>query len=121
MGGLHSAQILMCSFNFDEIVTLQRQGNWQECARRLSDIAQKLHTAGADTLLICTNTMHIVFDEVQAAVPILMLHIADALGAAAKAWGDKRIALLETKFTMEQPFNKERLQQHYGIECIIPE
>lgn len=121
LGGLNSAQVLLYSFNFDEIVALQRQGDWEECARRLSEVARKLHDAGADALLICTNTMHKVFDDVQAAVPIPVLHIADALGAAAKARGDKRIALLGTRFTMEQPFYKERLHANYGIECIIPD
>lgn len=121
LGGLHSAKVLMYSFDFDEIVSLQRQGRWDECARQLSDVARRLYDAGAEALLICTNTMHKVFDEVQAAVPVPVLHIADALGEAVTARGDSRIALLGTRFVMEQPFYMERLKTRYGIECVVPE
>jgi aspartate racemase len=120
LGGLHSADILMRSINFDAIVSLQKQGRWDEACQVLADIARDLEGGGAGCILICTNTMHKLADEVQQAVSIPLLHIADATGAAVKAAGLQRPLLLATRYTMEQDFYVTRLREGFGLDPVIP-
>lgn len=121
LGGLHSARILMYSFDFAEIAELQDVGNWDQTAKLITLAAQKLKKAGADVLLICTNTMHKVADEVQENVEIPLLHIADAAAEEIKARGLKKVGLLGTRFTMEDDFYRERLVKKHGFETIVPD
>lgn len=120
LGGLRSAPLLMSSLDFEEVVTRQKRGAWSELAATLADAGRRLERAGAECLLIGTNTMHRVAAEVEAAVSIPLLHIADAALAALAAAGCRRVALLGTRYTMEQPFYVEHLARH-GIECVVPE
>ena len=120
LGGLHSAKICLYSVDFAEIEQLQHQGCWDETAAILSKAAQSVEAGGADFVLICTNTMHKVADEVQAAVNIPLVHIADATADQLVADGVERVGLLGTKFTMEQGFYKSRITQNYGIEVLTP-
>ena len=121
LGGLHSAKIAMYSVYFDEIEKLQRQGGWQETASLLGDAAKSVEAAGADFLLICTNTMHKVADEIGSSVSIPLLHIADATAQQLSKDEMKRVGLLGTRFTMEQDFYKKRLHENHGIEVLTPE
>ena len=109
LGGLHSAKLLLWSFDFAEIANRQHAGDWQGAAALLADAASKLENGGAEGLLICTNTMHRMADEVQAAVSVPLIHIADATAEVMKRAGASRPALLATGFTMEQDFYKGRL------------
>lgn len=118
-GGIASAPILMHSFDFDTIARLQREDAWDELGATLGKAAAGLEDAGAETLLIATNTMHLVAPAVEAAIAIPVLHIADPLGAALKKAGHSRVGLLATRFTMEQPFYADRLAAH-GVEVVIP-
>ncbi len=118
-GGLHSAPIAMVSVDFQEIETLQHQDDWAACAAILSDKACKIEAAGADFLLICTNTMHLVAPEIEAAIGIPLLHIADATAIQVKAAGIEKVGLLGTRFTMEHDFYKGRLEQH-GLQVLVP-
>lgn len=120
LGGLHSADILMRSINFDAIVRLQKQGRWDEACQVLAGIARGLESGGAGCLLICTNTMHKLADEVQRAVSIPLLHIADVTGSAVKAAGLRRPLLLATRYTMEQEFYVARLREGFGLDPVIP-
>lgn len=119
LGGLHSARILLHSVDFAEIEACQRSGNWERCAQILSDAARGLERAGAELLLICTNTMHKVAPQVQAAVGVPLLHIADATADALLAAGVTTVALLGTRYTMCQDFYKSRLTDR-GLEVLIP-
>ncbi len=121
LGGFHSARICMVSVDFAEIEILQQQGRWEETAIILSRAAQSTEKGGADFLLICTNTMHKVADEIAASISIPILHIADA--TAKELLEDKisRVGLLGTRFTMEQEFYKGRLSKKYGIEVLVPD
>jgi len=121
LGGLHSARIVMHSFDLAEMATLQEGGDWESAARLIIGAAQRLENAGADLLVICTNTMHKVADEVQQDVKIPLLHIADATAEEIKAAGLKKVGLLGTRFTMEDDFYKERLTRKHGLEVIIPD
>lgn len=121
LGGLHSAKIRMESFDFSEIEQLQRAGKWTEAGSQLAEAGIRLESVGADVLLIATNTMHKVADVVESAVSIPLLHIADSTGERIKKAGIRRVALLGTKFTMEQDFYRGRLKEHYGLEVLIPE
>ena len=121
LGGLHSARIVMHSFDFAQIAELQHTGNWDQAAKLLADAAKNLEQVGADVLVICTNTMHISADYVQENVRIPLLHIADATAEQIKARGLKKVGLLGTKFTMEEDFYKGRLSNKHGIEVIIPD
>jgi aspartate racemase len=121
LGGLHSAKSLMYSVNFEEIEKLQHQGNWKEATIVMIDAAQRLEKGGADFVVICTNTMHKMADDVQEAITIPLLHIADATAQRIKNIGLKRIGLLGTKFTMEEEFYKGRLVSKYGLEVITPD
>jgi len=120
LGGLHSAKVILYSLDFDEIEKLQHLGEWQKTADILIDAAQNLQKAGADFILICTNTMHLVAPQVSAAVQIPLLHIADATAEEIVAAGIIKIGLLGTAFTMEQDFYKGRLENQYGLEVLIP-
>ena len=121
LGGLHSAKIILVSVDFAEIESLQMAGEWTKAGQILAQAAVSLQSAGADFFLICTNTMHIVAEQVQAAVQIPMLHIADATAEAIKEKGLTKVGLLGTAFTMEQDFYKGRLQNKFGIDVLIPD
>ncbi len=119
LGGLHSAKIAMVSVDFEEIEKLQHAGDWQKLGDILAKEASNIEKAGADCLLICTNTMHKVAPQVQSAINIPLIHIADATAKALIKDGIKKVGLLGTAFTMEQDFYKSRLQAH-GLEVLIP-
>lgn len=121
LGGLHSAQIIMSSIDFQPLEILMHQGKWKECGRCLSVHAKKIEDAGADFLVICTNTMHMVAAEVSGAISIPLLHIADAAAAAVKERGMRTIGLLGTRFTMEENFYVDRLLKNHGLCVLIPE
>jgi aspartate racemase len=120
LGGLHSARCLLYSVDFAEIEHLQVAGRWDDAGAVLADAAGRLEVAGADLLLLCTNTMHKVADEVAGAVRIPLVHIADATAAAVKAAGLHTVGLLGTAFTMEQEFYTGRLASH-GLTVLVPE
>ncbi len=120
LGGLHSAQCLMFSFDFGEIEALQTAGNWAAAAERMLDAARILARAGADCLVICSNTMHRMADEVEAAVDIPLIHIADSTAKPILAAGIGAVGLLGTRFTMEQDFYKGRLIERFGLEVMTP-
>ncbi len=119
LGGLHSAEILMWSFDFAAIEALQAAGDWASATSRMTDVAQRLERGGADCLLICTNTMHKMADDVSAAVDIPLLHIADVTASAIKKNGAKKPLLFATRYTMEQDFYTQRLRDH-GVDVVIP-
>jgi len=121
LGGLHSAKIIVFSVDFHEIEALQRSGDWDSAGKILANAAQALERAGADILVLCTNTMHKVAPAIEAAVSIPLFHIADPTAEEIKAHGYQRIALLGTRFTMEQAFYKDRLQHVHGLEVITPD
>ncbi|MGL6419436.1 aspartate/glutamate racemase family protein [Aeromonas allosaccharophila] len=120
LGGLHSARVLLNSVDFAAIERLQHAGDWPATARLLAAEARKLQDGGADFLLIGTNTMHKVAPEIEAAIDIPLLHIADATAAKLQADGITRVGLLGTRFTMEQDFYKGRLQEKFGLEVLVP-
>ena len=120
LGGLHSAPIAMVSVDFDEVEQLQEKEDWDAAAMLLSVKARQVESAGADLLLICTNTMHKVADQVADAIGIPLLHIADATAARVKASGTRTIGLLGTRFTMEQQFYKGRLEEN-GLTVLVPD
>ena len=120
LGGFHSAKILLSSVDFAEIEGLQRAEAWSEMATLLHAEAKALTTAGADAIVICTNTMHKVAGEVARNLPIPLLHIADATGAVLVNDSVKKVGLLGTKFTMEQTFYTERLRTNFGIDVVVP-
>jgi aspartate racemase len=120
LGGLHSARSIMYSVEFAEIEALQHQDRWDDAAKIMIAAAQSLESAGADIVLICTNTMHKLYDIVQQTIKIPMLHIADPTAEAIKAEGMNKIALLGTRFTMEENFYKGRLEDKHGLEVMIP-
>ena len=120
LGGLHSARIAMVSVDFQEIETLQHEGRWEEAGALLARDAAKVEAAGADFLLLCTNTMHKVAPIIESAIHIPLLHIADATAERIKARGMNIVGLLGTRFTMEQDFYAGRLRDKYGLEVLIP-
>jgi len=120
LGGLHSAKTLMYSVDFEEIERLQHQGKWQELTEIMIDAAKRLENDGADFIVICTNTMHKMADEIQENVKIPLLNIADATAEKVKNKGIKKVGLLGTKFTMEENFYKGRLIDRYGLQVLIP-
>lgn len=119
LGGLHSARILLYSVDFAEIEELQQQGDWARAAGILSEAARALETAGAECVLICTNTMHKVAAEITASIRVPLLHIMDGVADAVKGDGLDCVGFLGTCFTMEQPFCIERLEQR-GIRVLVP-
>lgn len=121
LGGLHSAKVVLYSVDFHEIEQLQRDGDWDTAGELLADAARRVQAAGADLLVLCTNTMHKVAPQMEAAVSIPLLHIADATGAAITAAGHRTVGLLGTRFTMEQDFYRQRLQDRHGLQVLVPE
>ena len=120
LGGLHSAKIAMLSIDFAELEKMQIEENWSAQAELLVNAALKVEAAGADFLLICTNTMHKVANDIQAAISIPILHIADATAEGLRAAGIQKVALLGTAYTMEQNFYKGRLVNNHGLEVLVP-
>lgn len=121
LGGLHSAKIILYSVDFADIEALQRSGDWDRAGELLAEAAVKLQAAGADCLVLCTNTMHKVAAVIETAVTIPLLHIADATAEAIQLAGLNKVALLGTRFTMEQDFYKKRLTESYGLEVLVPD
>jgi aspartate racemase len=120
LGGFHSAPIALVSVDFQEIERLQHGDDWATCAEILRNKSRQIESAGADFLLICTNTMHKVATEIESSISIPLLHIADATADRIRQAGMNKIGLLGTRFTMEQDFYRGRLEQH-GIEVLIPD
>jgi len=120
LGGLHSAKIAMYSVDFEPIEKLQHADDWKETAIILSEAARSVESAGADFLLICTNTMHKVAPEIDKSVKIPLLHIADATAEVLIHEDIKTVGLLGTAFTMEQDFYKGRLSENYGLNVLVP-
>ncbi len=120
LGGFHSARLVMASVDFAEIESMQAAGDWSAAGALLTDEARSLESAGAECLVLCTNTMHRVADAIEAALGIPLLHLADVTAEAVRHAGLDRVALLGTRFTMEQPFYVDRLRSH-GIEVLVPE
>jgi aspartate racemase len=120
LGGVHSCQCLMYSVDFGEIAALQHQGDWAKLSEIMIDAAQRLERGGADFIVLCTNTMHKLADDIEANVSIPLVHIADVTAEAIKQKGMKKVGLLGTKFTMEHDFLKGRLLEKHGVESIIP-
>ena len=120
LGGLHSAEIIMASVDFSPLERLQHNSNWQEIGRILAEKGKAVEAGGADFLLICTNTMHRVAGQVQEALSIPLLHIADATGEKLTGDGVKKVGLLGTAFTMEELFYRGRLQEQYNLEVLVP-
>tara|TARA_R110000851_G_scaffold122292_1_gene251598 strand:+ start:795 stop:1490 length:696 start_codon:yes stop_codon:yes gene_type:complete len=120
LGGLHSAKIVLISVDFAEIEAMQQQGDWEAAGELLASAAQRVESAGADCLLIATNTMHKVAPAVERAITIPLLHIADATAEQLQADGVRRVGLLGTRFTMEQDFYIGRLEERFGIEVVVP-
>jgi len=121
LGGFHSARIAMVSVDFDEIEKLQQAGDWEQMAQLLAAAAKSVESAGADFLLICTNTMHKVSPQIEQAISIPLLHIADATAEQLLRDQITCVGLLGTQFTMEQDFYKRRLSEKFGIEVVIPD
>ena len=121
LGGLHSAQIVMYSVDFEPIEKLQHEGDWDGTAKILSNAAQCAQSAGADFLLICTNTMHKVAPQIEKSINIPLLHIADATAEVLVREGIKTVGLLGTLFTMEEEFYKGRLRENYGLNVLVPD
>ncbi|MGE5703635.1 MAG: aspartate/glutamate racemase family protein [Clostridia bacterium] len=120
LGELHSAKCLLYSVNFREIVDCQKAGDWEKATSILADVAKNLEKAGADCVLICTNTMHKIAEQVAAAVTIPLIHIADVTAASILSQGKRKVGLLATQYTMEQDFYIERMKK-LGVELIVPE
>ncbi len=120
LGGLHSAKIILYSVDFHEIEQLQAKGDWQTAGQVLSDAALSLKRAGAEVVVVCTNTMHKVANDIETASGLPLLHIADATAAQIKQQGINKIGLLGTRYTMEQDFYRGRLTEKYDIDVITP-
>ncbi|CAH1222250.1 amino acid racemase [Vibrio harveyi] len=120
LGGLHSGKVCLYSVDFAEIETLQHQGRWDDTAIILAQAAKSVEAGGADFILICTNTMHKVADQIQQAVNVPLVHIADATAEQLVADGIKKVGLLGTRFTMEQDFYKQRLIDKFGVDVVVP-
>jgi hypothetical protein len=121
LGGAHSARSLMWSVDFGEVERLQHQGEWDELTRQMVDAGCRLERGGADFVVLCTNTMHRMADELATAIRIPLLHIADPTAEKIKAAGFSKVGLLGTAFTMEQDFYKGRLQRRFGLEVLTPD
>jgi aspartate racemase len=121
LGHPHSARVLMLSVDFGEIERLQHAGEWDSLGAILAAEARRLEAGGAECILLCTNTMHLRADDIIAAVSIPLIHIGDSTGKAIQRAALKRVGLLGTAFTMEKPFYRERLQNEFGLEVLIPD
>jgi aspartate racemase len=120
LGGHHNARSVMVTVNFPEVEQLQHSSEWDQLGEILAVAARSVERGGADVVVLCTNTMHKLADSITGAVSIPLLHIADATAAAILNAGHKRVGLLGTKFTMEEPFYASRIQDNFGIEVIVP-
>ena len=120
LGGLHSADCVMVSVDFDEIEVLQRESRWVEAAERMVAAARALEAAGADFVLLCTNTMHKTADAIQSGISIPFIHIADPTAARIKMAGLDTVGLLGTRFTMEEDFYTSRLIKNHGLKVLLP-
>jgi len=120
LGGLHSARVLMLSVDFATIETMQKTGRWDDAASELAAAARALELAGADCIVLCTNTMHKVADAIAGAVRIPFLHITDATATVIEAAGIRRVGLLGTRFTMEEDFYLKRLAGQAQVEVLVP-
>ena len=120
LGGLHSAKIVLYSVDFHEVEQLQHRGDWMAAGALLAKAAQALESAGADFLVLCTNTMHKVAPAIEAAVRIPLLHIADPTAEEIRNAGLSTVGLLGTRFTMEQEFYKDRLRERHGLKVLVP-
>ena len=121
LGGLHSARIVLVSVDFHDIEALMRAGNWDAVGSALAEAARTLAGAGADLIVLATNTMHRVAESIAAAVDVPLLHIVDPTAQAIKAAGLGRIGLIGTRFTMEEAFYRERLATRHGIKVLVPD
>lgn len=121
LGGLHSAKLVLLSVDFAEVEAMQSEGRWDEGGELLASAARSLEAAGAECVLIATNTMHKVASQVEAAVNVPLLHIADTAGAAIVGAGIATVGLLGTRFTMEQDFYRSRLQERFGLSVLVPD
>ncbi|MFS2004110.1 aspartate/glutamate racemase family protein [Duganella sp. CT11-25] len=121
LGGLHSAKVVLYSVDFHEVERLQHAGDWDAAGVMLANAARSLQAAGADFLVLCTNTMHKVAPAIEAAVSIPLFHIADPTAEEIKRAGYTKIGLLGTRFTMEQAFYKERLRERHGLDVVVPD
>ncbi|MHA2879194.1 aspartate/glutamate racemase family protein [Vibrio campbellii] len=120
LGGLHSGKVCLYSVDFAEIETLQHQGRWDDTAIILAQAAKSVEAGGADFILICTNTMHKVADQIQQVVNVPLIHIADTTAEKLVSDGIKKVGLLGTRFTMEQDFYKQRLIDKFGVDVFVP-
>jgi aspartate racemase len=120
LGGLHSARLVLYSVDFHEVERLQHAGDWNAAGAMMADAARALAAAGAEFIVLCTNTMHKVAPAIEAAVRIPLFHIADPTARAIKQAGMHKIGLLGTRFTMEQPFYKDRLRELHGLDVVVP-
>ncbi|HSK46423.1 MAG TPA: aspartate/glutamate racemase family protein [Coriobacteriia bacterium] len=121
LGGLHSARIALVSVDFADIEALQSSGRWKEAGSQLAEAARSVEAAGADCVVLATNTMHKVAREIEDAVEIPLLHIADTVAAAVHAEGFETVGLLGTRFTMEEDFYRMRLEDSFGLSVLVPE
>ncbi|MDW7693880.1 aspartate/glutamate racemase family protein [Flammeovirgaceae bacterium SG7u.111] len=121
LGGYHNCKSVMLTVDFAEIELLQRAGDWAKMDELMADAASKLEAAGADVVILCTNTMHLCSEAIRGSISVPFLHIAEATGRAIVKQGAKKVALLGTSFTMEKDFYKTLLKEEFGIETIIPE
>ena len=121
LGGLHSARLVLHSVDFADIELLQREDRWDEASALLADATRGLARAGAEGIVLCTNTMHRVAPAVEAACGLPLLHIGDAIGAAVRTAGISRVGLLGTRFTMEHDFLRGRLAARHGVEALVPD
>ncbi len=121
LGGLHSAKLILWNMDFEVIASLQRQDRWQEAGAVMADAARRLQQAGAESIVICTNTMHKLVPDMQPHLQIPILHIADATAQVIRQAGLRKVGLLGTRFTMEDSFYVSHLREHYGLEVITPD
>lgn len=121
LGPLRSAELVLYSVDFGAIEKLQHAGRWDEAGQLLATAAKRLERAGAECLVLCTNTMHKVAPQIESSTPVPLLHIADPTGAAAIRRGASTVGLLGTRFTMEEDFYRRRLESHHGVRVLIPE
>jgi len=120
LGGLHSARIVLYSVDFAEVERLQHAGDWAAAGAAMADAARRVAAAGAELIVVCTNTMHKVAPAIEAAVTIPLLHIADPTAAAIRAAGHRTVGLLGTRFTMDEPFYRDRLRDRHGLDVRVP-
>jgi aspartate racemase len=121
LGGLHSAQLVLVSVDFHHIERMQSAGEWQAAGERLAECARALAAAGAECIVICANTMHKVAPQIEAAARLPLLHVTDATGEAITRAGFSKVGLLGTRYTMAEPFYKDRLRERFGLEVVIPD